>query len=59
MFDFGSEFYLWTGKQAAFSKRKVALKVAREMWARGYDYTDHGFNPMCPLIGRRILFDLF
>ena len=52
MFDFGSEFYLWTGKQAAFSKRKVALKVAREMWARGYDYTDHGFNPMCPLIGR-------
>ena len=51
VFDFGSEMYVWTGKQAPFHNRKVGLRLARELWSRGYDYSDSEINPMSPLLG--------
>ena len=49
VFDFGAEVYVWTGKKVSFSQRKVAIKLAQELWERGYDYTDCDINPICPL----------
>ena len=49
VFDFGSEMYVWTGKHVPFAQRKIAIKLAREVWERCYDYTDCDINPICPL----------
>jgi supervillin len=48
-FDFGSEFYVWTGKHVAFEKRKRAIGLALEVWERGYDYREYNINPLSPL----------
>lgn len=49
VFDFGSEMYVWTGKQVPFAQRKVGLRLAQELWNKGYDYTDCEVNPFSPL----------
>jgi len=49
VFDFGSEMYVWTGKQVPFAQRKVGLRLAQELWDKGYDYTDCEVNPFSPL----------
>ncbi len=49
MFDFGSEMYVWTGKHVAFSERKAAIRLARELWETGYDYTPYQVNPLSPM----------
>ena len=49
VFDFGSEMYLWTGKQVPFAQRKVGLRLVQELWDKGYDYTDSEVNPFSPL----------
>jgi supervillin len=49
VFDFGGEMYVWTGKHVPFAQRKLAIRLARELWDRGYDYTDCDINPVCPL----------
>ena len=41
--------YVWTGKHVPFSQRKIAIKLARDLWDKGYDYTDCDINPICPL----------
>ena len=50
VFDFGSEMYVWTGKQVPFAERKVGIRLASELWQQGYDYTGHEVNLLCPLI---------
>ncbi|KAJ1529946.1 hypothetical protein ONE63_006674 [Megalurothrips usitatus] len=46
VFDFGSEMYIWNGKNAPLELRKVALQLAKELWDHGYDYSD---CDICPL----------
>ena len=52
VYDFGSEMYVWTGKHVPFVDRKKAVKLARELWDSGYDYSDANINPVCPLAGQ-------
>lgn len=48
VFDFGSEMYVWTGKQAPFEARKRALHLAKELWQEGYNYSECDMNPIFP-----------
>ncbi|CAH1789919.1 unnamed protein product, partial [Owenia fusiformis] len=49
VFDFGSELYVWQGKQATFEKRKLSLQLAQKLWEAEYDYTNCNINPISPL----------
>lgn len=53
--DFGSEMYVWSGKTAPISEKKLALNLAKEMWNEGYNYTDCGVCPLniANILGRR------
>lgn len=55
VFDFGSEMYIWTGKRASNNKKKVATRLATELWKEGYDYTECAICPINAafMIGRR------
>ncbi|KAJ8953301.1 hypothetical protein NQ314_007373, partial [Rhamnusium bicolor] len=46
VFDFGSEMYVWSGKNAPLDKKRLTLKLAKEMWQEGYNYTECN---ICPL----------
>lgn len=46
VFDFGSEMYVWSGKNAPIDKKRKALKLAKELWEEGYNYTECN---VCPL----------
>ncbi|XP_019766886.2 uncharacterized protein LOC109542202 isoform X2 [Dendroctonus ponderosae] len=46
VFDFGSEMYVWSGKNAPLDRKQIALKLAKEMWAEGYNYSDCTVNPL-------------
>ncbi|XP_026466874.1 supervillin-like isoform X2 [Ctenocephalides felis] len=54
VFDFGSEMYVWNGKTASIDDRKSALKLAQELWAEGYDYSN---CDVCPLNVTELLGD--
>ncbi|XP_036428882.1 supervillin isoform X2 [Colossoma macropomum] len=49
VFDFGSEVYVWTGKDVALSDRKVAMQLAKQLWGGVYDYSSCRVNPLNPL----------
>jgi supervillin len=55
VFDFGSEMYVWSGKNASVDKKKLAVKLAKEMWELGYDYTDCSICPLnvASILGNR------
>ncbi|KAK7873808.1 hypothetical protein R5R35_005791 [Gryllus longicercus] len=46
VFDFGSELYVWNGKNAPVEARRQAQRLARELWDEGYDYSE---CDVCPL----------
>ncbi|XP_061906125.1 supervillin [Entelurus aequoreus] len=48
VFDFGSEVYLWLGKEVPASTRKVALQLSRQVWVGAYDYSNCRVNPLDP-----------
>ncbi|XP_056144387.1 supervillin-like [Lampris incognitus] len=48
VFDFGSEVYLWHGKEVSFGKKRVALQLAHQVWAGAYDYSNCSINPLDP-----------
>ncbi|KAF5903216.1 supervillin-like isoform X5, partial [Clarias magur] len=48
LFDFGSELYLWHGKDVSPSDRKLALHLAQQVWTGDYDYTNCRMNPLDP-----------
>jgi len=52
VFDFGTEFYVWQGKAVKPEQRKLGLKLARQLWDKGYDYSSCDINPFCPLISK-------
>lgn len=35
VFDFGSEMYVWSGKNAPIDDKKIALKLAKDIWNEG------------------------
>ena len=46
VFDFGSELYVYNGKNAPFLSRKVGARLAQELWNSGWDYTGCHTNPV-------------
>ncbi|XP_053708509.1 supervillin-like isoform X2 [Synchiropus splendidus] len=48
VFDFGSEVYLWLGKNVSMSSRTVALQLTHQVWAGAYDYSNCRVNPLDP-----------
>ncbi|XP_030649796.1 supervillin [Chanos chanos] len=48
LFDFGSELYLWHGKDVGPSDRKLALQLAQQVWGGPYDYSNCRINPLDP-----------
>ncbi|CAB1341639.1 unnamed protein product [Coregonus sp. 'balchen'] len=40
VFDFGSEVYLWHGKDVAPGDRSVAVQLAQQVWGGPYDYSN-------------------
>ncbi|XP_051571140.1 supervillin-like isoform X2 [Myxocyprinus asiaticus] len=51
LFDFGSELYLWHGKDIGPSERKLALQLAQQVWDGAYDYSNCRINPLDPSAG--------
>ncbi|XP_067225073.1 supervillin isoform X1 [Chanodichthys erythropterus] len=48
VFDFGSEVYVWTGKDVPLSDRKVAMQLGKQIWSGSYDYSTCRVNPLNP-----------
>ncbi|KAM8845237.1 supervillin-like isoform 3-T3 [Spinachia spinachia] len=48
VFDFGSEVYLWHGRDVSLSRRNVALQLTHQVWAGPYDYSNCRVNPLDP-----------
>lgn len=46
IFDFGSEMYIWSGRNVPLEKRKIANKLAKELWDAGYNYSE---CTVCPV----------
>lgn len=55
VFDFGTEMYVWSGKLADVEEKKLALKLAKEMWDEGYNYSECTVCPInvASLLGNR------
>ncbi|KMQ92654.1 supervillin-like isoform x1 protein, partial [Lasius niger] len=52
VFDFGTEMYIWSGKGVTADKKKLATRLATEMWNEGYDYSE---CTACPINAARII----
>ncbi|XP_057680143.1 supervillin isoform X3 [Corythoichthys intestinalis] len=48
VFDFGSEMYIWHGKEVTLPQRKVAFQLAKHLWNGTFDYTNCDINPLDP-----------
>ncbi|XP_040290176.1 supervillin isoform X1 [Bufo bufo] len=48
VFDFGSEVYVWHGKEVTLSQRKVAFQLAKHLWNGVFDYENCDINPLDP-----------
>ncbi|XP_067330432.1 supervillin-like isoform X4 [Channa argus] len=48
VFDFGSEVYVWHGKEVVLAQRKVAFQLAKHLWNGTFDYTCCDINPLDP-----------
>uniref|UniRef100_A0A3P9H4B4 Supervillin c n=1 Tax=Oryzias latipes TaxID=8090 RepID=A0A3P9H4B4_ORYLA len=48
VFDFGSEVYLWHGRDASPARRDVALQLTQQVWVGEYDYSNCRVNPLDP-----------
>ncbi|KAK6329155.1 hypothetical protein J4Q44_G00011330 [Coregonus suidteri] len=46
VFDFGSEVYVWTGKDVPLGDRKVAVQLGKQLWSGSYDYSSCRVNPL-------------
>uniref|UniRef100_A0A8C4NJG6 HP domain-containing protein n=2 Tax=Eptatretus burgeri TaxID=7764 RepID=A0A8C4NJG6_EPTBU len=46
VFDFGTEVYVWHGKEVSLSTRKLAFQLARQLWAGPYDYSSCRLSPL-------------
>ncbi|XP_077347187.1 supervillin isoform X11 [Lithobates pipiens] len=48
VFDFGSEVYVWHGKEVTLAQRKVAFQLAKHLWNGLFDYENCDINPLDP-----------
>ncbi|XP_055085920.1 supervillin a isoform X3 [Periophthalmus magnuspinnatus] len=48
VFDFGSEMYIWHGKEVTLAQRKVAFQLAKHLWNGTFDYSNCDINPLDP-----------
>ncbi|CAN9505450.1 unnamed protein product [Ophioblennius macclurei] len=48
VFDFGSEVYLWHGRDVSQRRRDVALQLTHQVWVGAYDYSNCRVNPLDP-----------
>ncbi|XP_068614015.1 supervillin-like, partial [Brachionichthys hirsutus] len=46
VFDFGSEVYVWHGKDVPLGDRKVAVKLGKQLYSGSYDYGNCRVNPL-------------
>lgn len=46
VFDFGSEVYIWHGKDVPLGDRKVAVKLGKQLYSGSYDYSNCRVNPL-------------
>uniref|UniRef100_A0A1Q3F1G4 Putative actin regulatory gelsolin/villin family n=1 Tax=Culex tarsalis TaxID=7177 RepID=A0A1Q3F1G4_CULTA len=46
VFDFGSELYIWNGKNAGSEAKRAAIKLAQEMFAQEYSYEMCALSPV-------------
>lgn len=46
VFDFGSEMYIWYGKNVPLHSRRRAAELAQELFDQGYNYEDCHINPL-------------
>ncbi|XP_026171271.1 supervillin isoform X2 [Mastacembelus armatus] len=46
VFDFGSEVYVWHGKDVPLSDRKVAVKLGKQLFSGSYDFSNCRVNPL-------------
>lgn len=45
VFDYGTEMYVWIGKNVSNLLRKKAVDAAKELWLKGYDYSGLDISP--------------
>uniref|UniRef100_A0A8C9PDI5 Gelsolin-like domain-containing protein n=1 Tax=Spermophilus dauricus TaxID=99837 RepID=A0A8C9PDI5_SPEDA len=48
VFDFGSEVYVWHGKEVNLAQRKIAFQLAKHLWNGTFDYENCDINPLDP-----------
>ncbi|XP_029364826.1 supervillin isoform X3 [Echeneis naucrates] len=48
VFDFGSEVYLWQGRDVSCSRKNIALQLTHQVWVGAYDYSNCRVNPLDP-----------
>jgi hypothetical protein len=46
IFDFGSELYLWSGRNANNKLKKAGLTLAKNLYDNGYDYSNFKISPL-------------
>ncbi|XP_047516386.1 supervillin-like isoform X2 [Pieris napi] len=46
VFDFGSEMYIWYGKNVPLESRRQAAQLAKELYEDGYNYEECHVNPL-------------
>ena len=46
VFDFGSEVYVWNGRNSSSLKKKVGILLAKKLFESGYDYSDCVITPL-------------
>lgn len=46
VFDFGSEMYIWYGKNVLLESRRRAAQLAQELFDEGYNYEECHINPL-------------
>ncbi|XP_058053609.1 supervillin [Anopheles bellator] len=46
VFDFGSELYIWSGKNAPSERKRAALRLAQELYAASYSYDECQLSPL-------------
>ena len=48
VFDFGSEVYVWHGKEVTLAQRKIAFQLSKHLWNGTFDYENCDINPLDP-----------